>query len=823
LTTVTQPERAVASLSAQIAAAGERIAPTWPLDELIAVNPYWGWRTWSAPDAAALLGVLAGTALTMPRSWFRAEWAAGRLSEQQLEAAAVAFGQPALAGEALATLRLPDEPPQPTLPRMALVTDVLGQISEPRPGESWGDQVIHQIGQYCAAHYDRWQGSWHPDQDADLFSGWRAQVVASHGTPWRRGSSWARGRIASLPDRPEAAIEAALDALRIPEAGREAYLTALLLSVNGWASWCAYARWQARLDGRDDHEIVGLLAIRIAWEWLLRDDADPAAGGQQWDEWAGSWTLAGDLADRIAQEQRLDWLLQEAVERTYQETLIPAFAGVGNAPEPLPAAQAAFCIDVRSEVFRRALEAVAPDVRTKGFAGFFGLPISYTSAGSTLARPQLPGLLAPSLPVTDRAASDANLEAITAQLLAARESRRRWSGFRTSPSSMFSFVESMGLLYGPKLVKDSLARTDAPSKPQYDGLPAGSSAELRPRLACADGNPAAAAGLVGAVLHAMGLTAGFAPLVLLCGHGSQTANNPQAGALDCGACGGQSGEVNARVLAGLLNSVDVRAHLAALGIDVPAATVFVAGLHNTTTDEVELFDVEAVPADRQAELSQLRHWLTEATDRARAERAAALDLAYLDRRPRQLERALRERANDWSNVMPEWGLAGNASFIVAPRRRTRALNLGGRSFLHDYDWRLDEDLSVLTLIMTAPMVVANWINMQYYASTVDNRRYGSGNKVLHNVVGGRIGVFEGNGGDLRTGLALQSLHDGSTLRHPPRRLSVFIEAPRAGIDSVIGDHAVVRDLVAGGWVHLLRIEPSSGAVERWTRDGWSAP
>ncbi len=62
--------------------------------------------------------------------------------------------------------------------------------------------------------------------------------------------------------------------------------------------------------------------------------------------------------------------------------------------------------------------------------------------------------------------------------------------------------------------------------------------------------------------------------------------------------------------------------------------------------------------------------------------------------------------------------------------------------------------------MTAPMVVTNWINLQYHASTVDNRRYGSGNKVLHNVVGGRLGVFEGNGGDLRIGLPLQSLHDG---------------------------------------------------------------
>ena len=76
-------------------------------------------------------------------------------------------------------------------------------------------------------------------------------------------------------------------------------------------------------------------------------------------------------------------------------------------------------------------------------------------------------------------------------------------------------------------------------------------------------------------------------------------------------------------------------------------------------------------------------------------------------------------------------------------------------------------------------MVTHWINMQYHVSAVDNRRYGSGNKVLHNVVGGRLGVFDGNGGDLRIGLLWQSLHDGTHLRHTPLRLSVFIEATQA--------------------------------------------
>ena len=171
-------------------------------------------------------------------------------------------------------------------------------------------------------------------------------------------------------------------------------------------------------------------------------------------------------------------------------------------------------------------------------------------------------------------------------------------------------------------------------------------------------------------------------------------------------------------------------------------------------------------------------------------------------------------------MRPEWGLADNAAFIVAQRARTRHINLGGRSFLHDYDWRLDEDLSVLTLIMTAPMVVTHWISMQYHASTVDNQRYGSGNKVLHNVVGGRLGVFEGNGGDLRIGLPKQSLHDGQTLRHTPLRLSVFIEAPCLSIDTVMARHETVRHLVENGWLHLFRLDSSDNRVEQYRRGNW---
>ena len=212
--------------------------------------------------------------------------------------------------------------------------------------------------------------------------------------------------------------------------------------------------------------------------------------------------------------------------------------------------------------------------------------------------------------------------------------------------------------------------------------------------------------------------------------------------------------------------------------------------------------------------------LLEAGHRTRAERAPHLGIAPLLTQPERLLKQFRHRARDWAQTRPEWGLADNAAFIVAPRSRTLGLDLAGRSFLHDYTWADDRDGAVLELIMTAPMLVTHWINLQYLASTVDPERYGSGNKVLHNVACGRIGVFEGNTGDLRIGLSRQSLHDGERWMHTPLRLSVFIDAPQDRIDTIIAKHATVRQLVEHQWLFLFRF--AAAGIERRHEGTWQA-
>ena len=216
-----------------------------------------------------------------------------------------------------------------------------------------------------------------------------------------------------------------------------------------------------------------------------------------------------------------------------------------------------------------------------------------------------------------------------------------------------------------------------------------------------------------------------------------------------------------------------------------------------------------------ADIQQAEAWLAAAAVMARSERALRLPRATG-------EGSVIKRSRDWSETRAEWALARCKAFIAAPRLRTQGKSLKGRAFLHDYIWRRDEGFGVLELIMTAPVVVASWISLQYYGSSVAPDLFGGGNKLLHNVIGG-IGVIEGNGGTLRAGLPLQSVHDGHGLVHEPLRLTVCIEAPREAMSAILEKHPGVRALFDNRWLHLFAIDDEGRMAWRYTGDlHWEA-
>lgn len=832
---VLHPARATITLSAaeieqldqRIDAACGRIAPLWPLQHFVAVNPFFGLRDQSFQDASDTLARILGTSLYMSRDYYRAQRLDGRISDQDLAAAIAREGSHLSVAEVDRVLAT--KAPRPRM-GMAPVSEVLERVE----GGLWSSFVTERISLHCAAYFDLGQAMVRmPWRDRSLYQSWLSAAAIDR-SPAMMGLHQFRDEVARLPQDPRAAIGWALQELEIPDGAVERYLHASLLSIGGWAAWTRYLRWQAELHHERDDSMVDLLAIRLMWDVLLFREKSSAALVAQWREMLEASMRAPSAKRQAAAE--IDRIMLGAAEFGFQRTLIEEFqtsSATSDESATRPAVQAAFCIDVRSEVFRRSLETVAPGVQTLGFAGFFGIFIEYVPLGADQGRSHVPVIFNPAYTICEQ--SDTGADDQDAGLAERRRQRiglsKAWKHFKFSAASCFSFVEAAGLMYAPKLLSDSLGWTRPVPDPATQGLDANARNRLRPSLETASAHACCGehdhSGIPAAervdhaerILHAMAMTGNFARLVMLAGHGASTVNNPHATALDCGACAGQTGEASARVVAALLNDAGVRQGLRARGIEIPEDTWFIAALHDTTTDAVQLFDIDQVPAMLADDLSRLQQWLEQAGNLTRMQRATLLGTA--GKTDEAVHADVQQRSRDWSQVRPEWALANNAAFIAAPRRRTRHMDLQGRAFLHEYVWQDDTEFRILELIMTAPMVVANWINMQYYGSVVDNQHFGSGNKVLHNVVGGAIGVLEGNGGDLRTGLSLQSLHDGKQWVHEPLRLSVFIEAPQAAMDAVIAEHELVRELVDNGWLHLFRIAGDGSVYRREEHARWA--
>lgn len=782
----------------------QRIAPVWPLDKSIAVNPWWEMREQTFSNVTASLAVLGRVKCLMPQNYYRTLWQQ-QIKHEHLTAAINELNIKADTAELLAFL----DAPQPT-GHWLNVSDCLDYQPGNRHKIAWHDEITQQISQFCALYcqYPQWM-SCDKNVDNDFYHNWLTVIQQDRGIEILTAEPNLQRLFFALPDCIEEVFAGVYAELFPKNAETDLfaeYCYALLLDIHGWASWAAYQAWQDNFNGQSNNLVQQLLAIRMSWDWVLWQHTKNVHS-KTFPVIANQFSNQFHSLDSLHAEWRHAhsylWVWQRALEFSFQMPFQRKLLTPVNNENTPPRLQAFFCIDVRSEPFRRALEAQDPTIQTFGFAGFFGLPIEYALADKGYCRPQLPGLLKASI----RAIPVDEHDHINTAINQAKDQvywRQSWD---VSPGS-FGFVEAKGFWKGFDLLKNSIF----PAKPIHNVN--NISHNGRWQLVYQDSplTISAQAELVAGILRAMSLTDNFAETVLLIGHGSCSANNPQTAGLDCGACGGQTGEINAKLLAQLLNDKEVRGELSKLAIHIPAETQFIACLHNTTTDEITCFG--------QANYSQQywHTWLVKATQLAGEQRQ--LSLCTETEKGIAPAEFYRQKSHDWGEVRPEWGLANNAAFIVAPRSRTRHLNFEGRCFLHEYQSDSDQDYKILELIMTAPMVVTNWINLQYYASVTDNLKYGSGNKMLHNVVGGNIGVFEGNGGDLRIGLAKQSLHDGQDWRHQPIRLSVYIAAPRQAIRHIIHNHKPIADLINNDWLFLFQLDDTTNSIWQFQQDQW---
>lgn len=714
----------------------------------------------------------------------------------------------------------------------------LSQYIERIAGKGVTSDLNRHMIKWCKLFLDESQAVWSmPNREEGFYHAWRKVVSFDPAL-----SPEMRKQFINLPEEADIALKEALSQLGIPHSEIQEYLEAHFLTLPGWAGMM---HWRAQQHINESSLLIDYLAVRISMELVLIKHNLPlpkqrTEGKVHLESLIAAWLLWGNLSIKAwsqlpSSEQKarltLAWrfdkiirnrLWMEAWEKTYEDQLMKQIISKQQTTDQInPAlAQFVFCIDVRSEPFRRKLEN-ADCIETFGAAGFFGLPIETCKLDSEHSHSSLPVMLKPQikvkefLPEFEYQQFHQRLQAVNSLKVTFKTMKHNllsslllpeisgpWLSMQTLTRSFMP--RSAGRIFKKLLdtwfMKPTVELTldcDHPSKTE---LPVGFSEEEKVHY-------------VEQALKMIGLTEHFSPLVVICGHGSRSTNNPYSASLDCGACGGTSSAFNARVLATLCNLPNVRQSLQVRGISIPKDTLFAAAEHITTLNELHWVYVPKLSDTAEAVFTRIQAVLPKISEEVNAERIPKLpNLNANCKNPKAEAERLSE---DWSEIRPEWGLAGNAAFVIGERILTRECNLGGRVFLQNYNWKKDKGGSLLASIIAGPATVCQWINLQYYASAVAPHYYGSGSKATQTVTAG-IGVMQGNASDLLTGLPWQSVMESDQkVFHAPLRLLVVIQAPKEYVERLLNHDRTFQKKVQNGWLRLASIDPE-GNWKSWS-------
>lgn len=439
-----------------------RIPPLWPLRRFVAVNPFLGLSDLHFLAAAARLRRVAHGEILMSADYYLGQIESGAILHTDLQSA-IDLARPTLPQPWAFYLepwdlrdlgaRLRKSKSAPPSPRVQSYADFLDE----RLGTARGAFLVEEISKWCSVYFDEGQSSWRmPWRSLPLYQAWRAAAEID-ANPALNGWIHLTTTVKALPPVASDAIEMILAELRVPFGLHEEFLHRQLLSVSGWSSYIQYQVRERGMLGKEDPSLQELLAIRLAYDLALfyERQSDPVfiGGWEQCISDAQQFSPQIDLLPR--------YLAHVALEMAYQRQVVEKLSRTRATPTSQSSSrkvQAVFCIDVRSEVYRRALESSSDSIETLGFAGFFGMSIEYVRLGERQGSSQCPVLMLPGHKIheTIKEGSPGAEERSITNLRMGKRLHHAWNAFKTSAVSCFSFVETCGLYFGFRLAKDSL-------------------------------------------------------------------------------------------------------------------------------------------------------------------------------------------------------------------------------------------------------------------------------------------------------------------------------------------------------------------------------
>jgi uncharacterized protein YbcC (UPF0753/DUF2309 family) len=716
-----------------------------------------------------------------------------------------------------------------------------------------------------------------PHRDEGFFRAFCSLYRRRLSTPkrWIRGLAPELARLEDGNVPPLESILESLEILGVEEGEWDSFLAATLLALRGWGGMVRQVeiRGDRAVHPVAPGSLVGFLAIRLllercSLEYTARhamgyrgplSELRAAARARTVTHWPPSveqraflvfqlaqiFGLSPDVLYRVTKPEWATILAEieefSAVERrrafhmAYEERFrtqtLDAIAlhlrRNPNAGRPVsPRYQVTCCIDEREESFRRHLEEVCPDVETFGTAGFFSVAMYYRGAAQAHFIPLCPVVIRPQQWVTEEVGhevGDTHRRRARTRRALGTASHQFHIGSRTFAVGAVLTGATGVLATFPLVARILFPRLAARIRGLF-GKIVETPPQTRLRLEREESVPGSDNGHVGftvgemtdiaeRLLRDIGLTSGFARLMLLIGHGSDSLNNPHNSAYNCGACGGAAGGPNARAIAEILNDPRVREGLAQRNIHLPTDTVFVGGFHNTCNDAVTFSDLDRLPASHRQEFEAAQRDI-EATcarnahERCRRFMSAPLTLSFPEAREH-----VEERAEDLAQTRPELGHATNAITFVGRRECTRGLFLDRRAFLTSYDPTQDDaETNILKRTLQAVFPVCGGINLEYYFSRVDNTGYGAGTKLPHNLAS-LLGVMNGAASDLRTGLPWQMVEI-----HEPVRSLFIIETTPEAMSRIMEQNPMIGRMCRNSWVQLIVLHPASRTLYVYQED-----
>lgn len=741
-----------------------------------------------------------------------------------------------------------------------------------KAGGGDSDLLVHgTLMRFCAAFTDQGFAHWPlPNREQGFFVAFCDLFRQRWGTaePWIRGLPNELDRVVASQLSPHDSIVESLDLLGVSAAECEDYITASLLALRGWAGmlWQMDVRSDRVPNPVPKGTLTEFLAVRLILERLALayvaretlgytgpiNELRNAIPGREFSSWKTSleqkafivfqlaqalgWSppklfhlSAGDWTDLVAEIECFPgsarrWVYHQAFELRYQRSALDAISIHARLrPErvPNPRFQATFCLDAREESIRRRIEELAPDTETFGAPGFYAVAMYYRGIAEAHFSALCPIVVRPQHWVVEEVSSHqlqvSRRQAHTRQLIGNAAHRihvgsRSFAGgaLLTASLGVLATIPLIGRVLFPRLTAAVRRRAGTFVQPP-----------LMTRLRLERSAPTAGptgdqigysleemSNIGERMLRDIGLTSGFARLVLIFGHGSFCLNNPHKSAYDCGACTGSPGGPNGRALAAMLNDDRVRAILAERGLLIPSSTRFIGGMHNTATETFEFLDLDLLPTSHIQDFEVAKQILEDACQRNAHERCRRFDSAPLDISYEEAHRHVEKRSEDLAQTRPEFGNASNALCIVGRRERTRGLFLDRRSFLTSYDPTQDDaESSILARILSAAIPVCEGINMQYNLSYIDSNGWACGTKLPHNVVS-LLGVMLGAASDLKPGLPWQSVEI-----HEPMRLMFVIETTTDAMFKIMSRNPVIDRILKNRWSHLAVLDPGSNRIQ----------